>query len=146
MPTRLGTGMRVFKSVTLLLLLGVLMSAAAQERYARLRSWDGKYPTYSNAPRKFFDIPKVRAPLKAGSRSISARRGGSQTFLEMFGAGMMRRASPNIGMQRTRESAAFLNSIIGSDLTARRSVSRQSSDRFRLKVRCHEKNSNVLNL
>lgn len=39
--------MRVFKAVILLLLLGVLTSAVAQEKYARLRSWDGKYPTYS---------------------------------------------------------------------------------------------------
>jgi hypothetical protein len=36
----------------------------AQGRYAHLRSWEGQYPTYNNLPRKFFDLPEVRRPLK----------------------------------------------------------------------------------
>jgi len=56
--------MRIARLFALLLLLGAGTSAAAQGKYAHLRSWEGKHPTYNKAARKFFDLPEVRRPLK----------------------------------------------------------------------------------
>ncbi len=56
--------MRIFKLTTVLLLLGMWTNAIAQEKYAHLKSWDSKYPTFNKSARKFFDIPAVKAPLK----------------------------------------------------------------------------------
>lgn len=56
--------MRVSKLIAALLLLSMCADAIAQERYAHLKSWNGQYPTYNKLPRKFFDLPEVRRPLK----------------------------------------------------------------------------------
>lgn len=36
----------------------------AQQSYGDLRSWEGRYPTYNKSADKFFDLPKVRNPLR----------------------------------------------------------------------------------
>ena len=56
--------MRIFKLTAILFLLGIWTNAIGQEKYAHLRSWDGKYPTYNKSARKFFDILEVRSRLK----------------------------------------------------------------------------------
>ncbi len=47
-----------------LILLATCSNAVAQRNYADLKAWDGQYPTYNKSPRKFFDLPEVRDPLR----------------------------------------------------------------------------------
>ena len=56
--------MRISKLIAALLLLSMCANAMAQGRYVHLKSWNGQYPTYNKLPRKFFDLPEVRRPLK----------------------------------------------------------------------------------
>ena len=56
--------MRVLKIIAISLLLGVWTNAVAQGKYAHLRSWEGKYPTYNKSARKFFNLPEIQRPLK----------------------------------------------------------------------------------
>jgi hypothetical protein len=56
--------MKIAKLAAALFLASLCSSAMAQEKYAHLKSWEGKYPTYNKSPRKFFTLPEVRVPLK----------------------------------------------------------------------------------
>ena len=40
------------------------MNVVAQRKYAHLKHWEGKYPTYSKSSRKFFNLPEIQHPLK----------------------------------------------------------------------------------
>ena len=56
--------MRISKPIASLLLLVISINVVAQGKYAHLKSWEGKYPTYNKSSRKFFNLPEVQRPLK----------------------------------------------------------------------------------
>ena len=56
--------MTIAKLSGVLILIALCSNAAAQGSYGHLKTWDGQYPTYNKSPRKFFNIPEVRDPLR----------------------------------------------------------------------------------